>query len=70
MAAKLFLFLRILSHSMESEILRAALSFNTLLADLLEALDEQWIMNQGRFRPGGRIDLNTLGDMVWLEQFR
>jgi hypothetical protein len=55
---------------METELLETSLSFNTLLADLLEALDQQWISREGRFRPGGRVDLNTLGDDIWLEQFR
>ncbi|KAJ7702884.1 hypothetical protein B0H14DRAFT_3173381 [Mycena olivaceomarginata] len=40
------------------------------LLPILEALDEQWIARECRFRPGGRVDLNTLGDDVWREQFR
>jgi hypothetical protein len=55
---------------METELLETTLAFNTLLADLLEAIDKQWIAQEGRFQPGGRVDLNTLGDNIWLEQFQ
>jgi hypothetical protein len=55
---------------MEATILESTISFNSLLADVLDALDEQWIAREGRFRPGGRVDLYTLGDDIWLEQFR
>jgi hypothetical protein len=52
---------------METELLETTLAFNTLLANLLEALDKQWIAQEGCFRPGGHVDLNTLGDDIWLE---
>ncbi|KAJ6494600.1 hypothetical protein DFH09DRAFT_1290631 [Mycena vulgaris] len=53
-----------------AQILEASLSFNELLAELLDAQDEQWIALEGRFRPGGRVNVYDLGDDIWLEQFR
>jgi hypothetical protein len=37
---------------MKIELLETTLAFNTLLADLPDALDKQWISQEGRFQPG------------------
>jgi hypothetical protein len=37
---------------MKIELLETPLAFNTLLANLPEALDQQWISQEGRFWPG------------------
>ena len=56
---------------METEILASRLAFDRFLLDILEKLDEeQAIKNAGRYRPGGKVDLDSLGDDQWLEQFR
>jgi len=44
--------------------------FYQTLLDLLQAQDEEHLQWQGRFREGGKVDLDTLGSEVWLEQFR
>ncbi|KAJ7482435.1 hypothetical protein FB451DRAFT_1170301 [Mycena latifolia] len=57
--------------SEEIQILLAAKSFHELLDDLLDALDAEWLSQaDGRMRPGGRIDLASLGQTVFFEQFR
>jgi hypothetical protein len=37
---------------MKIELLETPLAFNMLLADLPEALDQQWNSQEGRFWPG------------------
>ncbi|KIJ51635.1 hypothetical protein M422DRAFT_243936 [Sphaerobolus stellatus SS14] len=37
---------------------------------LLKAMDAEFLQKQGELRPGGKINLNELGDTVWKEQFR
>lgn len=59
---------------MQSMILEQRLSFMKLLEGLLDASDNE-AMNTakeatGSMRPGGPVNLDTLGDTVWLEQFR
>jgi hypothetical protein len=57
--------------SEEVQILLAAKGFHQLLADLLDALDEEWISQaQGRMWLGGNIDLAALSQTVFLEQFQ
>ncbi|KAF7371893.1 hypothetical protein MVEN_00046700 [Mycena venus] len=57
--------------SEEVEILLAAQSFHQMPGDLLDALDEEGILEaQGRMRPGGRIDLASIGETIFLDQFR
>jgi hypothetical protein len=57
--------------SEEIEILIAAQGFHQLPGDLLEALDNEWLSQvHGRMRPGGRIDLASLGQAIFFEQFR
>ncbi|KAJ7451871.1 hypothetical protein FB451DRAFT_1185925 [Mycena latifolia] len=56
--------------SEEIQILLAAKSFHELLDDLLDALDAEWLSQaDGRMRPGGRIDLASLGQTVFLNSF-
>jgi len=56
---------------MEAEILASCIAFLQFLHKTLEKLDEeQWKNEKARFQPGGRVDLYTLGDTQWLEQFR
>ncbi|KAF8147431.1 hypothetical protein K438DRAFT_1989661 [Mycena galopus ATCC 62051] len=57
--------------SEEIEILLAAKNFHETLERLLDALDEEWIsQSQGRMRPGGKLDLASLSQSVFFEQFR
>lgn len=57
--------------SEEIEILLAAKSFHETLEHLLEALDEEWIsQSQGSMYPGGKLDLASLSQSVFFEQFR
>ncbi|KAF7292162.1 hypothetical protein MIND_01243300 [Mycena indigotica] len=55
---------------MERLILQSSIGFYSLLQDVLEQQDQEWIAREGRFRPGGRISLDDLGDDIWVEQFR
>jgi len=55
---------------MEAEILEESAEFYQTLLDLLQAQDEEHLQWQGRFREGGKVDLDTLSSEVWLEQFR
>lgn len=55
----------------EVEILLAAKGFHQLLSDLLDEVDQEWLSKaEGRMRPGGRIDLESLGQAIFFEQFR
>jgi len=54
---------------MEAEILEELAEFYQTLLDLLQAQDEEHLQWQGHFREGGKVDLDTLGFEVWLEQF-
>ena len=57
--------------NMEANILADSASFYDLLNKLLAKIDEEELKSQcGRFREGGKIDLNVLGDSVWLDHFR
>ncbi|KAF7343200.1 hypothetical protein MVEN_01751200 [Mycena venus] len=57
--------------SEEIDILIAAQGFHQLIGDLLEALDDEWLSQvHSRMRPGGRIDLASLGQAIFFEQFR
>ncbi|KAJ3534442.1 hypothetical protein NMY22_g6924 [Coprinellus aureogranulatus] len=56
---------------METEILENELSFYSFLSDVLDAVEEEQVKDEiARYRPGGRVNLNELGDTQWLEQFR
>jgi hypothetical protein len=56
---------------MEAQILARRLAFLQFLDQTLEKWDEeQWRDQKPRFRPGGKVDLYSLGDDQWLEQFR
>jgi len=55
---------------MEAKILEESAEFYQTLLDLLQAQDEEHLRWQGSFREGGKVDLDTLGSEVWLEQFR
>ncbi|THU99641.1 hypothetical protein K435DRAFT_855511 [Dendrothele bispora CBS 962.96] len=56
---------------MESLILQQQISFRNLIRDLLQAVDEeQLVQTAGSMRPGGRANILDWGDSVWLEQFR
>jgi len=55
---------------MASQILQDSVSFLTLVEELLKAQDDDFLRGAGSLRPGGRIDVNNMGDNVWLEQFR
>jgi len=55
---------------MEAQILASHVAFLQFLHDTLEKLDEEQMKHEeGRYRPGGKVDLYTLGDDQWLEQF-
>jgi hypothetical protein len=57
--------------SEEIEILLAAKSFHEMLGDLFDDLDAEWLSQMdGRMRPGGKMDLASLGQAVFFEQFR
>jgi hypothetical protein len=59
--------------SEEVEILLAAKGFHQLLSDLLDEVDQEWLSKaEVRMRPGGRIDLGSLGQLeaIFFEQFR
>jgi hypothetical protein len=57
--------------SEEIEILLAAKSFHEMIGDLFDALDAEWLSQvDGHMRPGGKIDLASLGQVVFFEQFR
>lgn len=59
---------------MERAILEQRLLFLKLLQATLDTVDDKILANEvdlsGRMRPGGAINLDLLGDKVWLEQFR
>ena len=56
---------------MEAEFLTHRLSFFQFLHSILKKWDEeQWKDQQARYWPGGKVDLYSLGDSQWLEQFR
>jgi len=55
---------------METQILQDSVSFLTLVEEMLKAQDEDFLCTAGSLQPGGRIDLNNMGDNVWLEQFQ
>ena len=58
---------------METEILEEGLSLMKFLNSALETMDNQMLNRVdelGRMRPGGAIELDELGDRVWMEQFR
>jgi hypothetical protein len=55
---------------MSSFILSRRIAFNNQLQEAIEDLQEEEVARGGRFRPGGRVDLDKLGDTVWKEQFR
>jgi len=55
---------------METQILQDSVSFLTLVEEMLKAQDEDFLCRAGSLQPGGRIDLNNMGDNVWLEQFQ
>lgn len=59
---------------MESKILEQRLLFLNDLLAILETVDNELLANElnssGRMRPGGAINVDLLGDKIWLEQFR
>jgi hypothetical protein len=55
---------------MQALILARSLAFTKELEDLVDSLEEEEEALSGRYRPGGRIDLNELGDDIWQDQFR
>ena len=58
---------------MEAKILEESASFMRFLNIALEATSDQvlnGIDESGRMRPGGAVDVDDLGDRVWMEQFR
>jgi len=55
---------------MEAKILEESAEFYRTLLDLLQGQDEEHVRWQGCFREGGKVNLDTLGSEVWLEQFR
>jgi len=54
----------------EAEIWEESAEFYRTLLDLLRGQDEEHLRWQGSFREGGKVNLDTLGSQVWLEQFR
>jgi hypothetical protein len=57
--------------SEEIEILLAAQGFHEMLGTLLETLDAEWISTtEGRMRPDGKVNLASLGEAIFFEQFR
>ena len=58
---------------MEAKILEEGLSLMKFLNTALETMDNRMlnrVEELGRMRPGGAVDLDALGDKVWMEQFR
>ncbi|KIJ24503.1 hypothetical protein M422DRAFT_274703 [Sphaerobolus stellatus SS14] len=55
---------------MEEIIIARRLSFYNLMEDLAEELVQELLVQHGRFREGGKINLFKLGDVVWKDQFR
>ena len=56
---------------MEAEFLTHRPSFFQFLHSILEKWDEeQWKDQKAQYQPGGKVDLYSLGDGQWLEQFR
>lgn len=57
---------------METTIITARLKLLQSFQDTLDAVDEASmdVDNPGRIWEGGKVNLNQLGDDVWLEQFR
>lgn len=56
--------------SIEAEILEQRLAFDALVLDMLQELDKTMQALEGRYRPGGPINLDRLGNNVWLRQFQ
>jgi len=54
---------------MEVKILEELAEFYHTLQDLLWAQDEEHLRWQGSSREAGKVDFDTLGSDVWLEQF-
>ena len=57
---------------METTIITARLKLLQSFRDALDAIDEASmdVDDLGRMREGGKVNLDQLGDDVWLEQFR
>lgn len=55
---------------METRILQDTVSFLDLVSKLLATQDKEFPQSAGSLRPGGKINLDQLGDNMWLEQFR
>lgn len=57
---------------METEVLTRSLNFLKAVHQGLSALDDELatIPQNRQIRQGGRVNLDGLGDMEWLEQFR
>lgn len=56
---------------MATTFLASRIAFNRRLLEVLaEADDLVEEQTAGRMRPGGRVRLESLGDDVWLQQFR
>lgn len=56
---------------MESELIARRIEFTRFLLELLDKYEDlEAEEKEARFRPGGKIDLSTLGEQQWLENFR
>ena len=55
---------------MSSTILERRIKTRKLLLEILEGMDAELEDGELCMRPGGPIDLSSLGDNVWREQFR
>jgi hypothetical protein len=53
---------------MQKAILESRLRFTALLKVIANEWDEN--INDSQGRPGGRVDLDTLGDTDWMRFFR
>jgi hypothetical protein len=53
--------------TMEKAVLESRIHFTTTLKAVSDAWDE--LLEALQLRPGGRIDLNALGDDKWMEAF-
>jgi len=52
--------------TLEAQILQDTVSLD-LISKLLVAQDEEFLQSAGSLQPGGKINLDELGDSVWLE---